>query len=82
MTNTYKLTKTETGKKAAKYLYTVTDQNGTIISERSSNRDYVACTIWGTFYFGRVDLIGKGDHAKSLRRREVAEDPIAYLETK
>lgn len=64
---TYKLNVKETGNKAAKFHYTVTDEAGNIISERNSNREYVACTISGSYYFGRLDLIGKGDHAKTLK---------------
>lgn len=60
---TYKLNKTAQGKK---FLYTVTDENGNIISTRTSSRDYVACTIDGSFYFGRLDLINKGDHGRTL----------------
>lgn len=63
----YKLIKTETGRKAAKYNYKVVDANGNVISDRNSNRDYVACTIYGDFYFGRVDLVGKGDHGRGLK---------------
>lgn len=60
---TFKLNKTVKGKK---FEYTVTDEKGKIISKRSSARDYVACTANGEFYFGRLDLIGKGDHGKRL----------------
>jgi len=78
---TYKLTVTETGNKAGKFSYTVVDENGTIISTRKSNREYVACTINGSYYFGRLDLIGKGDHGKQVKwciehSQEVV--PIAY----
>ena len=59
----YILTKTVKGKK---YEYVVTDENGNVISKRSSAREYVACTANGQFYFGRLDLIGKGDHGKHL----------------
>lgn len=60
----YILSKTPKGKK---FQYTVTDENGNILSKRLSNRDnYVACTANGEFYFGRLDLIGKGDHGKRL----------------
>lgn len=64
---TYKLNVQETGNKAGKFTYTVTDETGTVVSSRRSNREYVACTINGEFYFGRLDLIGKGDHGKSIR---------------
>lgn len=60
---TYKLNKTVKGKK---FEYTVTDEKGNVVSKRSSAREYVACTINGQFYFGRLDLIGKGDHGKRL----------------
>ena len=60
---TYKLNKTVKGKK---FEYTVTDGNGKIISKRTSVNQYVACTANGEFYFGRLDLIGKGDHGKRL----------------
>lgn len=66
----YTLNVKETGNKAAQYHYTVTDENGNIISERKSNRVYVACTIHGTFYFGRLDLIGKGGHGANLKMCE------------
>ena len=59
---TYTLTKTTL--KNGKFHYVVTDNNGNIISERKSNRNYVACTACGSNYFGRLDLIGKGDHGK------------------
>ena len=78
----YKLTKTETNKKAAKYLYKVIDADGLVITERTSNREYVACTIDGSFFFGRLDLIGKGDHGRRVRNRQAnntEQTPIAYL---
>lgn len=64
---TYTLNVKETGNKAARFHYTITDENGTIISERKSNREYVAATINGQFYFGRLDLIGKGEHGATLK---------------
>jgi hypothetical protein len=60
----YTLTKTEL--KNGKFQYSVTDQNGNIISERKSANEYVACTIDGSSYFGRLDLIGKGDHGRRI----------------
>jgi hypothetical protein len=73
----YTLNVKETGNKAAKYHYTVTDETGKVISERKSNREYVACTIGGGYYFGRLDLIGKGDHGKALKNGWI-DSPIAY----
>lgn len=60
----YTLTKTVKG---SNFVYTVKDENGTVISTRTSRREYVACTANGEFYFGRRDLIGKGDHGRGLR---------------
>lgn len=58
------LTKTQKGKK---FQYQVIDTTtNEVISSRTSARDYVACTTNGAFYFGRLDLIGKGDHGKQL----------------
>lgn len=58
------LTKTAKGKK---FQYQVIDTTtNEVISSRTSARDYVACTTNGEFYFGRLDLIGKGDHGKQL----------------
>ena len=81
------LQKKDTGRKNGRYRYRVIDEaSGEIISERSSNRQYVAATRNGAFYFGRVDLIGKGDHGRSLRLNQRPEhladlSEIAYLQT-
>ncbi len=63
----YELKVTETARKDGKFSYQVIDENGTVLSTRSSNREYVACTIDGKFYFGRLDLIGQGDHGKHVK---------------
>ncbi len=60
---TYNLSKEQKGKN---FLYTVTDINGNVISKRTSKREYVACTADGQYYFGRMDLIGKGDHGRRI----------------
>ena len=65
----YTLKVTETKNKAGKYHYQVVDENGTVISERKSNREYCACTVNGEYYFGRLNLIGKGDHGKNVKWR-------------
>lgn len=62
--NTYKLT--ATALKNGKTLYQVINENGEVISKRTSTRKYVACTIDGSYYFGRLDLVGKGEHGSSL----------------
>lgn len=51
---------------SGKFHYIVTDANGAVVSERKSGRDYVACSACGYFYFGRLDLIGKGEHGKTI----------------
>lgn len=68
--------------KGKKYQYTVTDEKGNVISTRTSARDYVACTANGEFYFGRLDLIGKGNHGKELSRTTeiLANSERAYKE--
>ena len=68
----YELKVTETKNKAGKFHYQVIDENGNLISERKSNREYVACTADGAYYFGRLDLIGKGDHGACLKRYNTA----------
>ncbi len=59
----YTLTKTKDGKKN---VYTVRDEAGNIVSQRKSMRDYVACTVDGSFYFGRPNLIGKSSDYKRV----------------
>lgn len=49
-----------------KFLINSEYENGNVVSTRTSARNYVACTADGSFYFGRLDLIGKGDHGKRL----------------
>lgn len=63
----YTLNVKETKNKSGKFLYTITDENGKVISERKSNREYVAALADGSMYFGRLDLIGKGDHGKKIK---------------
>ena len=63
----YTLTKTDTGHKSGRFLYTITDETGAVLSTRKSDREYVAATINGQYYFGRLDLIGKGDHGKQVK---------------
>jgi hypothetical protein len=63
----YELKVTITNNKTSKFHYQVVDENGNVISERKSNREYVACTIDSTFFFGRLDLIGKGENARFIK---------------
>lgn len=63
----YILSVKTTGNKAGKYHYQVIDATGKVITERRSNREYVACTINGSYFFGRLDLIGKGDHGNDIK---------------
>lgn len=77
----YTLSKVPSG--AHHFKYTVKDETGKVMTERKSARDYVACTIDGRFYFGRLDLIGKGEHGQQVKwQDEHGKDrtPIAYLE--
>lgn len=57
------LTKTAKGKK---FIYEVKNETGEIKAQRISARDYVACTADGNMFFGRRDLIGKGEHRRQL----------------
>lgn len=68
MEHTYKLIANQYGKN--KTIYRVIDETGKEISHRVSAREYVACTINGEYYFGRLDLIGKGEHGQMLSRIE------------
>lgn len=80
MTTTYNLNKKDTGRKSGRFHYTITDATGKILSERKSDREYVAATINGQYYFGRLDLIGKGDHGKQVKiLAPDQQTPIAYL---
>jgi len=82
MEKKYKLLVEDRGFKAnPQYHYTVVDESGNVISTRKSNREYVACTINGNCFFGRLDLIGKGDHGRQLRWCAANGEkpiPIAY----
>lgn len=65
------LTKTPIGSKGM-YHYKVVEE-GKVLAERKSKRDYVAAAVQengdGTYsagyFFGRLDLIGKGDSSHS-----------------
>lgn len=78
----YKLEVRETGNKKQRFIYTVIDETtGNVISQRHSNRQYVAATIYGQYYFGRLDLIGKGDHGKQLKLiGRGTPVPIAFID--
>lgn len=79
MNNTnYTLTRVEKG---SKWLYEVKDSNGQTVATRTSTRDYVAATANGEFFFGRMDLIGKGQHGRILGKFEdyYANPQRAYM---
>ena len=61
-----KYTLTATELKNGKTLYQVINEDGKIVAKRTSARKYVACTINGEMFFGRLDLIGKGEHGNRL----------------
>lgn len=79
----YELKVTETNNKAGKFTYEVIDEEGKVITTRKSNREYVACTINGQFFFGRLDLIGKGDHGRQIKATiqegKQQPTPIAFV---
>jgi hypothetical protein len=80
----YKLLVKETQNKSARYHYTIVDESGKVTAERKSNREYAACLYDGSMFFGRIDLIGKGEHGRLLRFLDGKGEPhpaIAYLET-
>ena len=57
---TAKLTVTKTNNKAGIYHYQVIDKaTGNVLAERRSNRKYVAATIDGNIFFGRLELAQK-----------------------
>jgi hypothetical protein len=74
----YILKVTETNNKAGKFLYQIIDETGNVVTERRSNREYVAATINGAFFFGRVDLVGKGDHGRYLKSDNIKNDTQYY----
>jgi len=82
----YKLLRIETGAKVgAHYHYKVIETaTGRRVSERYSNRRYVAATIDGRFYFSRTDLVGKNAHGRhnAWRKKTMGMDPVpvAYVE--
>jgi len=63
-----KYTLNATELKNGKTLYQVKDENGVVVAKRTSTRKYVACTINGAIFFGRLDLIGKGEHGLMINR--------------
>ena len=74
----YILKVTETNNKAGKFHYQVIDEAGNVLHERRSHREYVAATINGAFFFGRVDLVGKGDHKLFLKQESIKNNPEEY----
>jgi hypothetical protein len=78
----YKLIKTDTGRKNNKFHYQVVNAQGEVLSDRHSNRHYVAATIGGEYYFGRLDLVNKGGHGDSVKyalSKEQQPVPVAHL---
>jgi hypothetical protein len=79
----YVLVRKPNGTPKARFYYQIVDtENNVIISQRFSNRAYVAATINGSHYFGRVELVGKGDHGRYLHNCQLKKQepqPVAYL---
>lgn len=76
--------------KKQEYVYEVLGEDGKVICSRKSTRHYVACAVTmykpkdgsafhyaAPFFFGRIDLIGKGD-SKNFEKWDSAY-AIAYL---
>ena len=55
----YELKVTEINTKEAKYLYQVVDDNGNVISQRKSNREYVYCTVNAVYCSSKIGKIEK-----------------------
>ena len=78
--NKYYLTRTPKG---TKFLYEIKErESGKVVAKRLSKRDnYVAATSNGEFFFGRLDLIGKGLHGKIVNRcKEILTNPESVYE--
>lgn len=75
-----KNTLTRTENKNGTFTYIVTNEEGTVITTRTSkNGNYIACSPSGNFYFSRLDLIGKGDSGKYFAEYPEKRNEIAYL---
>lgn len=81
--NTLKMTRKETANKATKFIYQIIGQDGTVLCERKTNREYAACLGYTDghdgksdcpWFFGRMDLVGKGD-SKHAYAKMLANDP-------
>lgn len=72
-----KLIKTQT--KSGKYNYSIVDDNGNILATRTSSKEYVAATITGKYFFGRLDLIGKGEHGERWNNYEKKINQLSEL---
>lgn len=81
LNTTAKLTVSVIGKSDGKYLYQIFDKTtGALLSKRRSNREYVAATIDGNSFFGRVDLAQKCKPYYFPLKGETKMPVIAYLE--
>ena len=78
--NKYYLTKTSSG---SKFLYQIKERKtGKVVASRFFKDDkYVAATSDGDFFFGRLDLVGKGMHGKLIKRfGAILENPRKVYE--
>lgn len=64
------------------YRYEVKTDTGAIICKRNSYRNYVACTLDGSIFFGRLDLIGKGWNKSSFDYAKNRGTPITVVYAK
>ncbi|MCD8286214.1 MAG: hypothetical protein LUD50_03190 [Clostridia bacterium] len=52
--------------KDGSFLYSVLDESGNVIKTRKTGHEYVACCVFDNLFFGKVSLIGKGEHARRI----------------
>ena len=77
-----KNTLTKTENKNRTFTYTVTNEEGKVVTTRTSkNGNYIACSPSGNFYFSRLDLVGKGDSGRYFAAQPEKRNEVAYLET-
>jgi hypothetical protein len=72
---TVKLTVTKTGNKRGLYHYQVVEKKtDKVLAERHSNRKYVAATLDGGRFFGRLELAAKD--AEMMKKRGVSHELV------
>lgn len=74
-------------RKSGGYIYTVENDEGAILSKRTSDREYEACLIYESnkkalHYFGRIDLVGKGYSAYTIENCNIKGIPYSIVYNK